>query len=150
MFGLIPRRRNRNEGAILPRNENALELMRREFESVFDRFIGGWPMAETPDLAGAWGVDWKENDKEMTLRAELPGFDLSEIDVQVAGDVLNITAAHKAAEGADRDDRQIRRSFTLPSGLEAEKVEAVYRNGVLEVHLPKTPAVQPRKIEVKA
>jgi HSP20 family protein len=148
MFGLVPRRRNRGEGALSPTTgSNPLEMMRREFESVFDRFLGGWPLAENWNFGHAWGVAWSDNEKELVLRAEMPGFELPEVDVRVAGDVLTITAEHKPAEG---EARELQRSFTLPSGLDKSKVDAVYRNGILEVHLPKSPEVQPRKIEVKA
>jgi HSP20 family protein len=154
MFSLIPWKRNRGEGALQSALDNPFELMHREFDSVFDRFFGGWPLAKPEEMARAWGVDWMENEKEWVLRAELPGFELSEIDVHVAGKVLTITAEHKATEdGAGdkiRQHQQMKGVFSLPQGVTAENVEATYRNGVLEVHLPKLPEAQPRKIEVKA
>jgi HSP20 family protein len=151
MFGLIPWRRNRSEGA-LSRIESPFELMRREFDTVFDRFFGGWPLAEPAEMTRAWGIEWTEGEKEMVLRAELPGFEAAEINVEVAGDVMTITAEHKVPEGEAKKEteyRQMRRSFTLPETVTTENVEAVYRNGILELHLPKRPEVQPRKIEVK-
>jgi HSP20 family protein len=137
----------------MPRTENPFAVMQREFDSMFDRFFGDRPWAETWDMKRSWGIEWTETEKELVLRAELPGFELSEIDVRVAGDVLTITAEHKVPDGETTEERrvtEVRRSFTLPSGLETEKVEAVYCNGVLEVHLPRSPEVQPRRIEVKA
>jgi HSP20 family protein len=126
--------------------------MRHEFGTVFDRFFGGWPLVETPEMSRTWGIEWTEGEKEMVLRAELPGFELAEINVEVTGDVLAITAEHKVPEGEAKKEtgyRQMRRSFTLPETVTTENVEAVYRNGILELHLPKRPEVQPRKIEVK-
>jgi HSP20 family protein len=151
MFGLIPWRRSRSEGAV-SRFESPFELVRRDFDTVFDRFFGGWPLTEPAELGRAWGVDWTDSEKEMVLRAELPGFEPAEINLEVSGDVLTITAEHKVPEGEAKKEtlyRQMKRSFTLPAAVTADTVEAVYRHGILEVHLPKRPEVQSRKIEVK-
>jgi HSP20 family protein len=80
-----------------------------------------------------------------------------DFDVHVAGDVLTITAEHKEKEAKGKDGEpeaerryaRMRRSLTLPPGIEPEQVTATYRNGVLEVHLPRKPEALGRRIEVK-
>jgi len=86
-------------------------------------------------------------------RMELPGFAPEEVRVEWLGEQLTITAEHKVpAEGngekPEREHIRVRRVLTLP-GIIPEKAEAVFWNGVLEVHLPRTPEATPRRIEVK-
>jgi HSP20 family protein len=84
----------------------------------------------------------------------VPGFEARELDVQLTGNLLTIRAEHmetpgKEGEPMERAYGRLERTLTLPEGIVPEKVEALYRNGVLEVHVPKTPEAQPRRIEVK-
>ncbi len=153
MFHLMPRRARRAEGALARGEMNPLELLRREFASLFDRVFPGWPVPfETPaEMMKPLGLEMREEEMEVVLRAEVPGFEASELDVQVAGDVLTIRAEHKE-EAKDKEERRfgrLERTVTLPAGTVPEKVEARYRNGVLEVHVPKVPEAQARRIDVK-
>jgi len=146
MFGLTPWRRGEGK-----RGEHPLSQLRNDFNTLFDQFFGG------PGLAGnghGWGLDLQDGGKEVLVKAEAPGFEAGDFDVQVSGDVLTIRAHHKE-EGGDKDhprttERRLERSVTLPAGVDAEKVEARYRNGVLELRLPKTAEAQAKRIEVKA
>lgn len=152
MFSLIPWRRT--EPVIRRREGDPFELMRRDFDRFFNRFFEGWPVAwpET-NWEYAWGVTMDENDKEVIVRFELPGFETEEIDLRLAGNVLSVEAEHKevgAKEGEEVQTRHVRREITLPTGLDFDKVEARYHSGILEVKVPKTPEAQGRKIEVKA
>jgi HSP20 family protein len=128
-----------------------------EFEPLFERFFGGWPLAwaEEPRLA-PWGVEMEEAEKETLVRMELPGFEPAEVEVRVTGNVLTVLAEHKVPEGKEKEKERkaywharINRTVTLPPFTELEKVEAFYRNGVLEVRLPKKPEAEGRRIEVK-
>ena len=156
MFSLMPWRREKT-GTLVPREESPFRLMRREFDNLFDNFFGRWPMglAEEFDRAAAWDVAVEDKGKEVVVKAPMPGFEPADFDVRVTGDVLTITAEHKEApakEGEkvpERSYARAERAFTLPSYVDPEKVEAVYRNGMLEVRLPKTPEAEGRRIEVK-
>jgi HSP20 family molecular chaperone IbpA len=104
----------------------------------------------TGAASGSWDVNMDETDKEVVVRAEAPGFEPGEFDIDVRGDMLTIRAEHKetedqAKEGAARQwgSRRLERSFTLPVTVDPDKVEAHYRNGVLEVHLPRTEQAPP-------
>jgi HSP20 family protein len=127
----------------------------REFEPLFERFLGGWPLAWTEEpLLPLWGVEMEEGEKETLVRIELPGFEPAEVEVRVAGNLLTVVAEHKETEGKEKEPKTTRhgrvvRTLTLPPATEVEKVEALFRNGVLEVRLPKKPEAEGRRIEVK-
>jgi HSP20 family protein len=158
MFSLIPWRRDdsRGETSLARRNDNPFALLRREFDTFFDRFFERGPLA----LLGAggapgWGFDVEDNGKEVTVRAEAPGFEAGDFDVQVSGNLLRLQAEKKQEAGAQEGQpathslRRFERTVTLPAGVDVEKVEAHYRNGVLELRLPRTEEALGRRIEVK-
>jgi len=143
MFALMPFTRR---AALLPRVED-------DFENLFDR-IWNIPMIETPEWPNRWGLSTEETEKELVLRFELPGFEPQEVKVDVLGDRVLIEAEHRAPEhkNGEKDERSVthvKRTITLPPGANLENVEAIYRNGVLEIHVPRAPETLGRRIEVK-
>lgn len=154
MFGLVPRRRER-EGAgtsLLPRNEFPLNSLRAGLEEVFDRVVGRWPMLFENGWMDGYGADIEETDEMVLIRADAPGFEPEDFDIEVLGNALKITAK-RTMEGKDKTPtvaRELERVLTLPEGVDPEKIEAHYRQGVLELRLPKTEKAKARKIEVKA
>jgi HSP20 family protein len=148
MFGLMPRRRVRTTGGVPARREYApLDLLRREFASLFDRLFP----EELTDYP--WGFETEEREGEMVVRVEVPGFEPNELEVSLRGNALTVRAEHtEPAEGrgGERRHARLERTMTLPPGADPEKIEARYRNGVLEVHVPLGPEAKPRYIEVKA
>jgi len=156
MLSLVPRRRVRpTEGALAMGEYTPFDLLRREFASLFDRAFAGWPVPfeMSWEMTEPWGVEMEEGEKEVVVRAEMPGFEASELEVTLRNNLLTLRAEHRepAAEGAaERRQARLERTVLLPPGIDPEKVEARYRNGVVEVHVPRTPQAQPRRIEVKA
>jgi len=133
-----------------------LRRMREEFDKMVEQFFGSWPsVGEMVSRPMNWGWDLQEEDTTITVRAEAPGFEPSDFDVQVRGDQLVLRASHKAeTEEKDRGFREwhrqeFYRSISLPQGTDHEKVEATYRNGILTVTLPKTEETKARHIPVK-
>jgi HSP20 family protein len=106
----------------------------------------------------AWSpaVDILETDSDLILRADLPGIDPKDVEVQFENGTLTLRGERKFESDAKEDNfRRVERvygsfvrSFALPRTLDAEKVEAHYRNGVLEVKLPKRPEAKPKQIKV--
>jgi HSP20 family protein len=162
MFGLMRKRAERP----LARLETPFHLLREEWLPLVERFFGAWPI--TPMEPWEWlrpsGLAMTEAEKGFVVRAELPGFEPAEVEVVLHGDVLTVEAKHgeeiPAAEAKEAEAKKgepgpeygyahVRRSITLPAGVETEKIEAVYRNGVLEVRMPKAPEAVGRRIEVK-
>ncbi len=132
--------------------------LREEFVRLFDRYARGWlgvPAGVWEAGWRGWGLDVWEDDNAVVVRAEAPGFEPSDFDLQVRGDQLILRAAHKAeAEDKDRGYREWRRqefyrTVPLPAGVDPDKVKANYRHGVLMVTLPKTETGKPRRITVE-
>jgi HSP20 family protein len=156
MFRLTPWRKKEggSGGQPAPRGGHPLARLRDEFDTLFDRFFSGWP---APFLQRGWGLNVEETDKEVVVRAEAPGFEAQDFDVQLGGNLLTLRAEHEHEAEEKRDDyrtvkrRQSRfeRTVTLPAGIDRDRVEARYRNGVLEVRVGKTPEAQGKRIEVK-
>lgn len=155
MFSLIPWRRERTRtGALLPREESPFRLMRRDLETLFNRFFPALPVMEELLEEIPVGVEMEEEEKEIVARFEVPGFEPEEIELLLTENVLTVHARHEEKEGEEKEKAPARyaetkRSVLLPPGVDLEKIEAVYHNGILEVRLPKTPAAVGKKIEVK-
>jgi HSP20 family protein len=165
MVNLIPWKRKRKEyddGAIATRESNPLTGFREEVNSLFDRFFRdrpdfdhlwkGWPALKGEDWSLGWGLDVDDREKEIVVRAEVPGFDPKDFDVQVSGNRLLIRAEHKR-ESKIRDEFSyrygtLRRVIPLPEGIEKDKITARYRRGVLQVTVPKGERAKGRRIAV--
>jgi HSP20 family protein len=135
-------------GQLAQRREHPLELFRRAFDTFFGPMMGGWFEQDFENMR-VWDFEVKEDDKEIAVRAEMPGFDENELDVQIHENVLTIRA-QKEQKGEGREEyRSFYRSIALPSGIDAEKVQATYHNGVLEMHIPRTEAARPRRVKIE-
>ncbi len=154
MFGMMPWRREK-EGELVSRAADPFGLMRRDFDNLFDRFFGRWPLTAEGWEKPAWGLEVLDEEKHVVVRAEAPGFEPADFDVRVAGDLLTITAERKETQkkgekNGSRTYARLERVVTLPPHADTERVEATYRNGVLELHFPRLPEAEGKKIEVKA
>lgn len=160
-MNLIPWKNKREEKA-LARPEHSMSRLRSEMDQLFDRFMRdplGFPWDDTSATALAWGpqLDLSETDKELTIKAELPGVDAKDVEINVTGNVLTIRGEKRQEhEEKKRDyhyvERQygsFHRSVPLPTYVNAEKVDANYRNGVLTITLEKRPEARAKRIEVK-
>lgn len=138
-------------------SETAFRWLPEEFETLFNRFFAPFPVVELPEWPERWGLTTEEKEKEIVVRAELPGFTPEELKVEVTGERLMVEAEHKEpaekkeekAEKTERAYVHVKRELTLPPGVEPEKAEATYRNGVLEVHVPRKAEAVGRRLEVK-
>jgi HSP20 family protein len=91
----------------------------------------------------------KEAANEYTLVAELPGVTKDDINVEINGTDVKITAENKVEENADEwSKRSYARSFTLPAEIDDEKAAAQYENGVLKLTLPKKAANSAKRLLV--
>lgn len=151
MFGL---QRRTEGGSLLPR-EDPFMLMREDLDQLFERFMRRWLPMEEPLLRS---LEWEreETEKEVILRAELPGFDVEEIEVRLVGNELVVKAEHreekksKEKEPAVRRYGRVHRTITLPAGTDPARLEAEFRNGMLTIRLPRLPEAVGKRIEVKA
>jgi HSP20 family protein len=148
MFALIPRREKERVAYPL--------TLRDEFKALYDRFFNGWPMLFEPRLEPErfWELEVKDAEKEVIVRADIPGFEAADLDLELRNNWLFITA-EKKHEKKEKEkvreyaERRYERFVELPAAVEVTKAEATYRNGVLAVHLPKTEAAKALHIPVK-
>ncbi|PYT14358.1 MAG: molecular chaperone [Acidobacteria bacterium] len=111
------------------------------------------------ETVGSWlpPVDIEEESDRVVLRAEIPGVSRDDIDVSVENGTLTLRGEKKQerkieAENAYRLERfygSFSRSFVLPTRINAERIKATYKDGVLEVVLPKAEEAKPKKIKVQ-
>jgi HSP20 family protein len=99
-------------------------------------------------------VDVYENGDELLLYADIPGVTRDDVALHFANNHLTIEARRKANDqgkllAAEFGPADFVRSFSVPPGLDADKVTAEFREGVLCIHLPKSAAVKPRQIPVR-
>lgn len=145
------------------------ESLRKEVDRLFEDFGGGFwgrPFRSLarleqsfPKQTAAPAVDVTETDKTYEITVELPGLDEKNIEVNLANGGLTIKGEKKEEREETKKDYYVserrygsfERYFGLPDGVDADKIEATFKSGVLKVVLPKTAeAQQPaKKIEVK-
>lgn len=115
----------------------------RLFETALGDFGGASPAARFP-------VDLYEDKDNTYVRAELPGVNRADINVEMVDDYLTIAATRKAptADGKGEDSFSFSRSVSIAEEVQADKVSAAYENGVLTVTLPKREEAKPKKISV--
>jgi HSP20 family protein len=128
--------------------------MQRLTDQLFRGFSGGVG-GEMQNFAPA--VDIYEDDKTITVQAQVPGVKAGDVTINVENNVLTISGERKLErenkrEGYHRIESSygcFTRSFVLPESVDAEHVEASLSDGVLTVHIPKRPESAPKRIEVK-
>ena len=156
MLSITPRRKVASPSRDLYRATYPVSRLNSNFDWMFNRFLTeatapfeGWPYPEAK-----WGLYVEDLDKEYVIHAEAPGFESMDFEIFVNGNVLMLKAEHKVGngevkEGCNRCERFLEESVTLPMGIRPEKIEAFYKNGILEVHVPKSEEAKPRRIVVK-
>ncbi len=135
----------------------------REIEDMFDRYTRamGWPSDRGQELmaTGDWSprVDISETDNEFLIKAEIPEVKKEDVKVSVDNGVLTIQGERKQEkeEKGEKFHRVERRygnfvrSFTLPNNVDETKVKATFKDGMLNLQMPKTAETKPKAIEVK-
>jgi HSP20 family protein len=160
-----PSQTEKNEGRAMMRTEPRppltrgrwpLSRLRSEFDRLFDDFFRGGPMlgAWPEEPESRWGLDVRDEDDKVVIRAEAPGFEPQDFNLQVHDNQLELCAC-QSAESEQAGERhwhqqELYRSIPLPSGVDEEHVDAQYHNGVLTITVPKTEQSKRRRIEVKS
>jgi HSP20 family protein len=130
-------------------------------DEMINRLFEDWtPASRTIGAARGWApaIDMVDRDDEILLRADLPGLEHKDLSLNLENGVLTIRGERKEEhEGREEDyyccERwagTFSRSVTLPQGIDPERIQATFKNGVLEIHVPKTQQAVGKKIEIKA
>ncbi len=134
---------------------------RRGFEQLFKHLLTAWP--DTQREANVFGLvpqieAWIDKEtKKYHLRIALPGVEPSKVDLKLQGNVLTVSAESRTSRETKEVDylcREIsygtfRRMVTLPVGVDPERINAEFNNGVLEITAPVIAAALPRHVEIK-
>ena len=141
-------------GFTVPRNRVGIQ---DEVDRLFDSFLGRWPARGDQAPVFAPAVDLEEVGDEFIVRADLPGVPQKDVKVSLVGDTLTIRGERKQ-ENVEKDGSLHRvervhglfeRSFTLGTPVRGDKVKAIYRDGVLEIRIPKAEEARLKEIEVQ-
>jgi len=163
---LIPWGRNKEKTAAneSENGANPLVSLQRDINHVFEDF---WHKVENSwtgrnDVVGMFGpsTDVTETDKSIDVSVELPGMTEDDIDISLSGDAITIRGEKKIEHEenrkgvymSERSYGSFYRTVPLPAGVDPDKADATFKNGVLKVSLPKTPEAQAKikHIPVKA
>ncbi|MFA5072576.1 MAG: Hsp20/alpha crystallin family protein [Nitrospirota bacterium] len=128
--------------------ENPFSQLQREMNRMFDSFAHTMSMSAAPEFSGSFmpRVDVSENDKAILITAELPGMSEKDIDISISEDVLVIRGEKKEDKEeksknyyySERSFGSFNRSIPLPREINADKISADFKKGILTVTLPKS------------
>jgi HSP20 family protein len=132
-----------------------LDSLQGDMNRLFDRFFD----SRAPNgTSRRWipAMDLVETGDHLVLRGDLPGMTEDDVDIEIKDHVLTVSGERKAeneeqGEGYHRVERafgSFSRSMTLPQGIDPEKVDAKFENGVLEVRVPKPAEAKPTRVQI--
>ena len=151
-------------GDVFDRIQNVYDSIARRAFEIFDnngRWLGhdldDWFRAES-ELLHSVHLELAESDDNLTVRAEVPGFNVKELEINVEPRKLTILGKHEAQEDnkkgktiySERCAREILRVIDLPAEVDSLKVSAILKDGVLNIELPKAAHAKTVRIEPKA
>lgn len=126
--------------------------------AAFDEFFYPAGMRENAAAVGNWNpvVDVYENDDHFVIKADLPGIDKKDIALDVKENVLTLKGERHGDEEVKKENAHCRervygrfaRAFKLPNHVDATKITADYRDGVLKIEIPKPEAAKPQPITI--
>lgn len=132
--------------------------MQREINRMFDDFFRS-DRDEGSLLAQTWrpAVDIVEEDNAYVAKVELPGINKDDVKITMQDNVLTVRGEKKSEkkgkeENMHRVERyygSFQRSFSLPTSVKSDRIEAEYKDGILTINMPKAEEAKPKQIEVK-
>ena|ERR1035437_9915750 len=142
-----------------------MNIVRWEPLREMDEFFRRYAPARSRGIASKNGeeVSWmpaaniSETNKEYLIKAELPEMKKEDVNITLQNGVITIAGERKHIK-EDNDENTLRvesvygmfsRSFALPDGIDSSAIRAESKDGILSVHIPKTPAVMPKRIDIK-
>ena len=130
--------------------------LRRELDNLFEGFLGresrGFARGARPYPA----INVWEDGEKLYAEAEVPGLGLDDVEILIHGNELTLKGLRRPAEGDhsvyhrhERGTGEFSRHLTLPTDVDADRVEAALKDGVLMIVMPKSEKARARKITVK-
>ena len=156
---LIPWARKDNAPDAKSSEDNPIATLQREMNHVFENFWNRIGNLDWPWGSGEARSDMVETDNAIEVSIELPGMEMKDIEVTVNDDMLTVKGEKRIERQeekkgyylSERSYGAIYRTIPLPPGVDGEKAQASFKNGVLTIKLPQTPEAQAKvkRIEVK-
>ena len=133
--------------------------IQRDINRLFDNFLRGGVQADESFDSSYWtpAVDIAEQENAYEVKVELPGISKEDVKISLESNILTIKGEKKQGKEdtkknlhrVERSYGMFQRSFTLPSTVKNDKIDAVFTDGVLSITLPKVEEAKPKQIEVK-
>jgi HSP20 family protein len=127
------------------------------FNDTWDRLLDPFFDAVPSRMNGTPAIDVKETDDAYSLEAELPGITDKDIEVKLEGNMLTLSTKGEERKEEKKDNYLLKerksyrfsRSFVVPEDVNAEKISAEFKNGLLTLSLPKSEKAKPKLLEIK-
>ena len=138
------------------RERSDLARLHHDMDDLFNAFFGNWP-AQTLERAVWPAVDVSEDENAIVVKAEVPGCKADDIDISIHGNMLSISGEKKQEQEKkekgyyhlERSYGSFRRDIHLPADVDPGKIDAVCKDGVLTVTLPKSEKTKAVKVRIK-
>jgi HSP20 family protein len=137
---------------------NEMSLLQNQMNRLFDTTLQGWPGDSNGTTQWTPAADIYESENELIVNLDLPGVDPKMVDIRVENNDLSIRGERQFEDNQTKDSfHRVERSygpfgrlFTLSTAVDAEKIRASYKSGVLSITLPKAEAAKPKRIQIAA
>lgn len=134
-----------------------LASLRESMDKLFEEFVTRRPVRGATVAVWQPAVEIFETESEVVVRVELPGVDPKTVDITVAEDALTIKGEHRTeqeSKGRNYFRRELRygaflRSLALPAGVHGDQAKAAFKNGILEITVPKSERAKPKAVKVE-
>lgn len=133
--------------------------IQRDINRLYDNFFRGGVQAHEAFGSSYWtpAVDIAEHDNEYIVKMELPGVSKDDVKISLESNTLTIKGEKKQEKEeksknfhrVERSYGSFQRSFTLPTSVKSDKIDAIFNDGVLSITVPKVEEAKPKEIEVK-
>jgi HSP20 family protein len=143
--------------SFITRYSNPVNDFRTLQTRFFEPFFGRFPFLDDAAASGTWAppVDVAEEGDKIMVKIEVPGMEEKDLKVHFEDGLLTVSGERQFERKDDRNYHRIERSygsfvrtFSLPRSVDAGAIKADYRNGVLEIEIPKKEEAKPRQIEI--
>lgn len=138
-------------------NISVFDPVTKQMSKVFQDFgVSSWPFLRDHDHRLEMKLDISENEKNYIVRANIPGVKKEDINVDIDGNHVAISAEVKSFKEdknetvihSERYEGKVFRSFTLGNGVDESKAQACYKDGLLELTLPKISSVKSKRLSI--
>lgn len=134
-----------------------LASLRESMDKLFEEFFTRRPDRSRAPVVWQPAIEAYETDGDVVVRAELPGIDPKQVEISVTEDTLTLKGEAKSEQEEKKRNyyrRELRygsfvRSIALPSGVQGDKASASYKNGILEIRVPKSERAKPKTVKVE-